>query len=447
MSGLKIKREVPEKFEPLLEPYRYKGAHGGRGGAKSHFFAEDLTLLGYATPVRAVCVREVQNSLRESVRQLMIDKIAKFGLGEFYHVLDAEIRGQNGTLIIFKGMQSYSAESIKSLEGFDIAWVEEAQNLSHKSLRLLRPTIRKPGSQLWFSWNPRFKRDAVDELLRGPHPPKHSCVVNVGWEDNPWFPDVLRDEMEEDYARDPEMADHVWGGNYEIVTDGAYYAKLLYAAEKAGRITHVPYDPEEPVYTGWDLGLDDCTAIWFAQIIGAEVRFIDYFEARNTALIDIAKQIKELPYVYAEHYLPHDVETREMSTAKTRKEQLEAVGLRPIRPGSRLPVADGINAAKTLIVKSVFDKEKCVRGLDALQAYRTEKNEDRDVFSPRPLHDWSSHAADAYREIAVNLFNVKASRSAPKTSIVEYDVFSENYATEPGHRPVRSEQEWDVNGW
>lgn len=424
---LKLRVEVPQALQPLLKPARYKGAFGGRGGAKSHFFAEQMVVRCFSQPTRAVCIREVQNSLKESVRQLIIDKIEKFGLMDFFQVLDAEIRGKNGSLIIFKGMQAYSADSIKSLEGYDIAWVEEAQSLSHVSLRLLRPTIRKEGSELWFSWNPRHKRDACDELLRGPQPPKGSIVVPVGWRDNPWFPKVLHDEMTQDYARDPELADHVWGGNYEIVTEGAYYAKLLFEAEKTGRIASVPYDPSEPVYTGWDLGLDDSTAIWFAQIFGSEIRIIDYFETRNVALIEIAKQIKELPYVYAEHYMPHDVETREISTATTRKQQCENVGLRPIIAGSKLPVADGINAVRTMIPKCVFDKTKCEKGIEALQAYRTERNEEKDVFGAKPLHDWSSHGADAFRELAVNLFDVRKARKAPDNAQVEYDVFDSSY--------------------
>jgi len=415
---------VPEALKPLLGPARYKGAFGGRGGAKSHFFAEQMVLRCFSQQTRAVCIREVQNSLKESVRQLIVDKINKFGLNDFFQVLDAEIRGKNGSLIIFKGMQAYSADSIKSLEGYDIAWVEEAQSLSHVSLRLLRPTIRKEKSELWFSWNPRHKRDAVDELLRGPHPPTGSAVVSVGWQDNPWFPKVLRDEMTRDYAVDPEMSDHVWGGNYEIVTEGAYYSKLIFEAEKAGRIAAVPYDASEPVYTAWDLGLDDSTAVWFAQIFGAEIRIIDFYEVRNIALVEIAKKVREMPYVYAEHYMPHDVETREITTAKTRKEQCEAIGLRPIQAGSKLPVADGINAVRTMIPKCVFDAKKCEKGLEALQAYRTERNEEKDVFGAKPLHDWSSHAADAFRELAVNLFDVRQSRKIPQQAVIEYDVLS-----------------------
>ena len=212
-----IEAFVPRKLKPLLKPARYKGAYGGRGGAKSHFFAEQLILKAYTSQIRAVCVREVQKDLKDSVKQLLLDKIEKFGLGGFFDAMknDAEIRAENGSLIIFRGMQSYNAESIKSLEAYDVAWVEEAQTLSAHSLSLLRPTIRKEGSELWFSWNPRHRTDAVDMFLRK-NPPPDAAVVMVNWRDNPWFPDVLRKEREHDFAVDPEAAEHVWEGAYGV---------------------------------------------------------------------------------------------------------------------------------------------------------------------------------------------------------------------------------------
>ena len=394
----------------------------------------------YSEPTRAVCIREVQNSIKDSVKQLLEDKINKFGLAEFFKITDQEIRGKNGSLIIFKGMQNYNAQSIKSLEDINVAWVEEAQTLSALSLRMLRPTIRAENSELWFSWNPMSKHDAVDKLLRGPNCPKDSIVVQVSWKDNPWFPAVLKQEMEEDYQNDPDEADHVWGGNYEIVTKGAYYAKLLLEAERAGRITNVPYDPEYPVYTAWDLGIDDCTAIWFVQVVGLEVRVIDFYQTRNIGLLDIARDaVKSKPYTYEEHYLPHDVDTRELSTAKTRKEQLEQIGLRPIRAGSKLPVADGINAARNLIPKCVFDATKCEEGIDALKSYRTEEDEDKNTNKAKPRHDWASHPADAYRELAVNLFDVKLRSRRPSVAYVDYDPL--NYSPDPdGHRLERQHQ-------
>ena len=282
-----IRVEVPRKLKPLLRPARYKGAHGGRAGAKSHFFAEQLVLRCFARTTRAVCIREVQNTIKESVRQLLIDKIAKLGLQDHFDVLDAEIRVRNGGLIIFRGMQSYNAESIKSLEGYDIAWTEEAQSLSAVSWRLLRPTIRKEGSEIWCSWNPRHDTDPVDEFFRGPHKPADAIVCEVNWNDNPWFPQVLRAEKDRDFAADPEMAEHVWNGGYQLVSEGSYYARLIARAESEGRVGSFPHNPQRPVRTAFDIGVDDYTAIWFVQEDGLQATVVDYYEVSGDGADDI----------------------------------------------------------------------------------------------------------------------------------------------------------------
>lgn len=206
---------TPRKLAPLLEPSRYKGLHGGRGSGKSHFFAELLIEEATIHPgYRAVCVREVQKSLKQSVKLLVEDKIRSMGVSHLFEVLEAEIRTPGGGVIIFQGMQNHTADSIKSLEGFDRAWVEEAQSLSQRSLDLLRPTIRKPRSELWFSWNPNNPTDPVDVLLRGENPPSDAKVIEINWHDNPWLPDELRQEQEDDKRRDPDKWAHVWGGHY-----------------------------------------------------------------------------------------------------------------------------------------------------------------------------------------------------------------------------------------
>lgn len=217
MSVLRI--PTAEVFEPLLYPARYKGAHGGRGSGKSHFFAT-LALEDAITAARdIVCVREIQRTLDQSVKKLLEQKIAEHNLGGYFEIQDRKILTRPVTggqgVIIFEGMQDHNADSIKSLEGYDRAWVEEAQSLSQRSLDLLRPTIRKPGSELWFGWNPRHETDPVDVLLRGENPPPEARVVRANYLDNPWLPQVLKDEIAYDQRRDPDKFAHVWLGGYQ----------------------------------------------------------------------------------------------------------------------------------------------------------------------------------------------------------------------------------------
>lgn len=222
MSILQI--PTPRKFVPLLGPARYKGAHGGRGSGKSHFFAELLVERAILHPgLRAACVREVQKSLKNSVKLLVEDKIRKLGVQDQFEILEAEIRTPGGGLIMFQGMQNHTADSIKSLEGFDVAWVEEAQSLSQRSLDLLRPTIRKPGSELWFSWNPAKPTDPVDVLLRGESPPLDSVVIEVNWNDNPFLPAELLADLEDDRRRDPDKFLHVWQGAYSLNSEARVF--------------------------------------------------------------------------------------------------------------------------------------------------------------------------------------------------------------------------------
>jgi phage terminase large subunit len=406
----------------LLKDARYKGAYGGRGGAKSHFFAEQLVLKCYSRPTRAACIREVQNSLKESVKQLLVDKIQKLGLGRKFEVLESEIRGPNGSLIIFRGMQSYNAETIKSLEGYDVAWVEEAQSLSAHSLRMLRPTIRKEGSEIWFSWNPRHDTDAVDLFLRGAGKPSHSTVIQVNWDANPWFPDVLREEKDLDYATDPEMAEHVWGGGYQVISEGSYYARLLADADKEGRVGDFPYDPRLAVKTSWDIGVDDYTAVWTVQEDGRHVTVLDYYEVSGEGAEQIVRAaLPELipdpieravalaevgrfePYRYSMHFLPHDVRNREWGGgAKSRTETLNALGVKPINIGVAQGPAERINAVRRILPIVRFNNTSRVQvGLSRLRRYRRKWNDSMQSYT-YPLHDINSHGSDAFGEFAVN---------------------------------------------
>lgn len=213
----------PEYYRDYFHPKRYKGLYGGRGSGKSHCFAGHGVILAAQRPgFRMVCVREVQRSIADSVKQLIEDKIQAYGLGGFFRLTDNEITGKNGSRIIFRGMQNHTAASIKSLEGFDVAWVEEAQTISAKSLELLTPTIRKPGSEIWASWNPENEDDPIDVFMRQ-NPSDDMLVKLVNWNDNPWFPAELKADMERDKLRDPDKYEHVWNGEYRSMSSSRVF--------------------------------------------------------------------------------------------------------------------------------------------------------------------------------------------------------------------------------
>lgn len=223
MRGISLDIPTASVFVPLFEPARYKAAHGGRGSGKTHFFGEHLIERCLAEPgLRAVGIREVQKSIKESSKRLVEDKIRKFGLGSYFEVQESQIRTPGDGLIIFAGMQNHTAESIKSLEGYRVAWVDEAQSLSQRSLDILRPTLRGD-AEIWFSWNPKSAKDPVDALLRGGEAPPRSTIVEANWNDNPWFPDDLREEMEYDRRRDPDKYSWIWGGHYQRVSEARVF--------------------------------------------------------------------------------------------------------------------------------------------------------------------------------------------------------------------------------
>jgi len=248
---------------------RYKGAHGGRGSGKSHAFAELLVARAAATQgFRAACVREVQKSLKNSVKLLVEDKIKALGVSSMFEVLEAEIRTPGGGVIMFQGMQNHTADSIKSLEGFDVAWVEEAQSLSQRSLDLLRPTIRKPGSELWFSWNPGKPTDPVDVLLRGETPPRNAVVLEVNWSDNPHLPTDLLEEQEDDLRRDPDKWLHVWNGAYSLNSEARVFRNWQVEAFEA------PSSAVHRFGADWGFAVDP-TVLVRCHVEGRKL-FVDY---------------------------------------------------------------------------------------------------------------------------------------------------------------------------
>jgi phage terminase large subunit len=387
-------------FEPLLAPARYKAAWGGRGSGKSWFLASLMIEDHLASRgMRSVCIREIQKSLKESAKHLLESTIEAFGLTEkdgFKSYTDRIATPGDG-VIIFQGMQDHTAESIKSLEGFDRAWVEEAQTLSARSLQLLRPTIRAPGSELHFSWNPRRKTDPVDTMFRGETVPTNSAIVRANWSDNPWFPSELEQERKDCLTTDPDQYDHIWEGGYATVTQGAYFAPALTQARRDGRIGMVAADPLMPRRAFFDIGFADSTAIWIVQFVGTELRFLDYYEASGQPLAAHLDWLRSNGHGSAEIVLPHDGSHANAVTGTRFEDHVRAAGFeaRVIPNQGKGAAMRRIEVGRRLFPACRFDADKCAHGLEALGSYHERQDEKRGI-GLGPEHNWASHAADAF---------------------------------------------------
>jgi len=392
--------EFPERFQPLFKPSRYKCFYGGRGGAKSWAVARALLLLGASKPLRILCAREIQDSIQESVHKLLSDQIDALGLTDFYDAQQAKIYGKNGTEFSFIGLKN-NPTKIKSFEGVDVVWIEEAATVSKRSWDILIPTIRKQDSEIIITFNPELETDETYKRFVL-NPPPNCITVKVNYSDNPWLPDTLRDEMEHSKTTDPDAYNHIWLGYTKKMLDGAIYAKELRRAEEENRFTNVKYDPSKAVQTFWDLGRADKTAIWFVQIVGFEFRVIDYYENSGEAIGHYMKHLQGLEYVYGECWLPHDAQSELLASERTIEQQMRGAGFK-VRITPKMSVAHGIDAARTMFSNLWFDADKCADGINALRHYRYEVDPETRVYSKNPLHDWASHAADAFRYMAIAL--------------------------------------------
>lgn len=390
--------EFPEKLRPIFQPNRTKVAHGGRGSAKSWGFARALLIQAAQSPLRVLCAREVQKSIKDSVHRLLSDQIQAMGLGGHYEVLDTEIRGKNGSLFLFAGLATHTVESIKSFEGVDKCWVEEAQTVTKRSWDVLTPTIRKDGSEIWVTLNPDMETDETYQRFVA-NAPAGAFVVQMNWRDNPWFPQVLEIERQETLRRDPDNYQNIWEGVPRRVSEGAIYRFEIERLYEEKRVRLVPYDPLLKVHTVWDLGWNDAMSIGMVQRSGAEVRFIDHLKNSHRTLDWYVAQLEKKPYRWGTDFIPHDGRARNMQTGKSTEEALQAMK-RNVVVLPLLDVEEGIKAARLLFPRVYFDQDKCPELLESLKRYQRQINE-KTREPGAPLHDQYSHDADMFRYVGM----------------------------------------------
>jgi phage terminase large subunit len=406
LSSPELDVQFPAKCRVLFQPSRYKNLRGGRGSSKSWSVARAALIKGTQKALRVLCAREVQRSIRDSVYRLLCDQIEALGLQAYYEVLQTEIRGREGTsaagtLFVFSGLSDQTADSLKSFEGINLCWVEEAQVVSNRSWGLLIPTIRAPGSEIWLTWNPDLDTDPTWVRFEVNTPP--DCItVEMNYRDNPWFPPELEQERLHMQRTDPVGYENVWEGKPRAAIEGAIYAPEMTHLAMSGRVRNVPADPLLKTHTIWDLGFNDSTAIIFAQRQQSELRVVDYLEDSHRTLIEYANQIKDRGYNLGEAWLPWDgaEERFQLTDAKTSPEAiLKKAGLKA-RIVPKVDVETGIKKARLIFPRCYFDAARTARLRECLKRYRRAVPVSTDEPA-KPLHDEFSHGADAFRYLGV----------------------------------------------
>jgi len=402
LSNQKTIAQFPDKLDFLFQPHRYKVAYGGRGSGKSWGFARALLLQASNKPLRILCAREIQRSIRQSVHQLLTDQIQSLGLGPFYEVLESEIRGVNGSLFSFTGLANNTVESIKSYEGVQIVWCEEAQTISRKSWDILIPTIRKPDSEIWVSFNPNIDTDNTYQRFVV-EPPENAKVVKINWQDNPWFPDVLEDERQHSLKTNPDYA-NIWEGDCKAAVDGAIYSNEIREAQEGNRITTVPYDPMMKVHVVMDLGWNDSMSVILCQKGISDLRIIGYIEDDHRTLDSYSAQLKNLSYNWGTMFLPHDGQSKDFKHGISAEEIMKKLGW-DIRIVPKADIESGIKLARMNFHRIYFDKS-AQRLVECLKNYRRSINSATNEPGA-PLHDEFSHGADAFRYLCTSIESMK----------------------------------------
>lgn len=397
--------DYPPKLEFLFRPIRYKVARGGRGSGKSWSFARALLQHAAAKPMRILCTREVQKSIKDSVHKLLSDQIQLLkGYGSFFEVLTSEIRGRNGSLFIFSGLADQTVESIKSFEGIDIVWCEEAQAISKRSWDILIPTIRKDGSEIWVSYNPELESDETHQRFTI-NPPDDCVSVLVNYHDNMWFPEVLEKERLRCKLVDPQAYDNIWEGKCKPAVEGAIYYQEVATAELENQICNLPADPMLKTHVVMDLGWNDSMSIALVQRLRSEIRIINYIEDDHRTLDSYSTQLKDLGYNWGKLYLPHDGKHKNIQSGKSAGEVMEKIGWQ-VEYTDNISIEDGIRLARLSFGQVFFDRSKCERLIQCLKRYRRQINQQTNEAST-PLHDEWSHGADCFRYICINADKMK----------------------------------------
>ncbi|MEM9969527.1 MAG: phage terminase large subunit [Pseudomonadota bacterium] len=415
---VRVEVALPAKLRPVfLGQARYRGSYGGRGSGKTRSFAKMAAVFGYIYGRAGLegiilCGREYLNSLDESSMEEIKHAIREEPwLAAYYEIGEKFIRSVDGRIrFAFSGLR-HNIDSLKSKARILLAWIDEAENVSDVSWKKLIPTVREDGSEIWVTWNPESRRSATHKRFRE-NPPDDAKIVELNFRDNPWFPSVLEKERLEDLAKRPDDYAHIWEGDFAAYAVGAYYIKELNAAKTEGRIGEQEPFEVLPVHTAWDLGIGDSMAIWVWQAAPGGVLVLDYIEDAGHALPHYAALLKGRGWHDGVDYVPHDARVRELGTGRTRLETLDLLGRKP-RLAPIHTVDDGINAVREVLPLCRFHS-RCEAGLDALRAYRAEWDDKGETLKPRPVHDWASHGADAFRVLALAYRELRAPKRDEK---------------------------------
>lgn len=412
--------EFPAKLAPLFEPSRFKSIRGGRDGGKSWGVARALLQKAASRKEFIVCARETMQSIKDSVHRLLEDQISAMGMeNQFVWPVEKNLIRHlwTGSEFVFRGLKN--PDALKSLEGATIAWIEEAQSVSADSWRKVKPTVRRDGSEIWLTWNPELETDPTWDSFVA-HPPPGLIEIQMNYTDNPWASPVLQDEREQMRVEDPDEFQHVWLGQPRRQLKGAVYANEMRLAEEQGRIGKVEYAPGNPVYTGWDLGDSDMTAIWFIQPVMGQYRVIDYLEDSHKPLSHYLTQLEGKGYKYATDYFPWDASSRILigSLEDTMRQRGRTVRVLP-----RMSREAGIDRVREMLGTCWFDRDRCADGLQRLRYYRygltnlIDPATGNKTPTREPVHDDNSHGADAFRSFAMG-FRTPSKEAAKKRPVV-----------------------------